>query len=153
MIRKCLKKTQKTINENLKNTKKVSIHPIKLRRVLPKTLILNLTLMISTLIRTYSFWQRESICLEERLLRKILFIHPHHTGSEELRALKKSFIVLQSMMEMMIKTKIWDQVLYLQRKLIEIIKRRCMALQDLLNMMQIKTITENSGESTYKMKI
>lgn len=125
---------------------------MKPRRVLPKTLTPNLTLTISTLTLTYFFWQRESICREEKLLRKTRCIHHHHTGSEGLQAQRNSFIAPQSMMEMMIKTKIWDQALYLQQKLIGITKKRCMALQDLRNMMKTKTITENSGEFTSKTK-
>lgn len=48
---------------------------------------------------------------------------------------------------------LWDREPFLQQKLIEIIKRRCMAQPDHLNTMNVKTITENSGESTCKMKI
>ena len=79
---KSLKRLLNPTLTNLKNMK--NTHPMVLKKVLQKILTLNLIHMIFMPTPIYSFWQKKSIYLEARSLKKIPFTHRHLMVSEEL---------------------------------------------------------------------
>ena len=124
-----------------------------LRKAHQRILIPTRTPMIYTLTQISSSRLRGSICQEAKLLRRIRFIRLLRMGLEELPVLKtKQSESKPNSVAIKTTTIRWDQELFPLQKLIEIIKKKLEEPPGLLNLMSVKTTTENSGECIFRMK-